>query len=126
MKRGVWVALFLLCASAPSLAQQGESDGLNDQQRLGRRVFAQSCGVCHLRPSYNVRTYGPMLSKASSGGDDARMRNTILEGTPRMPAFKHYLQSNEIDAIVAYLRTVPPPPRAQAPAPAPAAAAPVD
>ena len=124
MKRGAWVTIFLVCAAAPAFAQQGESDGLNDQQRLGRRVFAQSCGVCHLRPSYNVRTYGPMLSKASSGGDDARMRNVILEGTPRMPAFKHYLQSNEVDAIVAYLRTVAP--RVQVPASAPAAPAPVD
>lgn len=122
MKRGAWVALFLFSASAPAFAQQGVVDGLNDQQRLGRQVFAQSCGVCHLRPAFNVRTYGPMLSKASSGGDDARMRTTITEGTPRMPAFKFYLQSHEIDAIIAYIRTIAP--RAPAPAPAPAAAPP--
>ena len=124
MKRWACVAILVFCASVPMFAQQGGGDGLNDQQQLGRRVFAQSCGVCHLRPSFNVRTYGPMLNKNASGGDDARMRNTILEGTPRMPAFKHYLQSTEVDAIIAYLRTVAPP--AQAPAAAPAAPAPVD
>ena len=89
MTRGLLiVSLILVTWRAPGFAQQKDSDGLTDQQRLGRRVYAQSCGVCHLRPSFNVRTYGPMLSKNSSGGDDTRMRNTILEGTPRMPAFK--------------------------------------
>ena len=90
MKRGASVVLLLVLASAYRFAQE-PGDGLNDQQRLGRQIFAQSCGVCHLRPSLNVRTYGPLLSKASTGGDNGRMRNTILEGTTRMPAFKSYL-----------------------------------
>ena len=124
MTRGAWILSLFLVTPASGFAQQAGNDGLNDQQRLGRRVFAQSCGVCHLRPSFNVRTYGPMLSKNSSGGDDTRMRNTILEGTPRMPAFKHYLQASEIDAIIAYLRTVAP--RAAPAAPASAAPAPVN
>ena len=55
------------------------------------------------------------------------MRNIILEGTTRMPAFKYYLQSNQIDAIIAYLRTVPPPAAVAAPdATAQPAAAPPD
>jgi mono/diheme cytochrome c family protein len=37
------------------------------------------------------------------------MRRIILEGTPRMPAFKYSLQPAEIDAIVAYVRTLAPP-----------------
>jgi len=39
-----------------------------------------------------------------------------MEGTPRMPAFRYFLQPSEIDAIIAFARTVP------TPAPAPAAA----
>jgi len=35
------------------------------------------------------------------------MRAIITNGTERMPAFKHYLKPAEIDAIVAYMRTVP-------------------
>jgi mono/diheme cytochrome c family protein len=46
------------------------------------------------------------------------LREVIGNGTPRMPGFKVMLQPGQIDAIVAYLRTVPPPP-----APPPAAAA---
>jgi mono/diheme cytochrome c family protein len=89
-------------------AQQA-GDNLNDTQRHGRQLLAQSCGVCHLPPALNARTYGPLLNKASANGDDNIMREYILGGTPRMPAFKHYLKDNEIDAIIAYVRTVPTP-----------------
>ena len=117
MKRGALLVMWLVLAS-PSGFAQNAGDGLNDQQRLGRQIFAQSCGICHLRPSLEVRTYGPLLSKAAAGGDDGRMRNIILEGTARMPAFKFYLQSDQVDAIIAYVRTVPAPAAAAAGAPA--------
>jgi mono/diheme cytochrome c family protein len=105
--------LFLLTAAPYAFAQQ-PPDGLNDQQRLGRQVLAQSCGVCHLPPARNARTYGPALNKSTAGGDDALVRKVIAEGTSRMPAFKYFLQPAEIDAIVAFIRTVP------VPAPSPA------
>jgi mono/diheme cytochrome c family protein len=110
MKRSTLVFPFLLIACAQyAFAQQPDRDGLTDQQRLGRQILAQSCGVCHLPPAKNARTYGPALNKGASGGDDAVMRQFILEGTPRMPAFKHFLQPAEIDAIIAFVRTVPVP-----------------
>jgi len=96
------VALWTSGASA-----QQAADNLNDVQRHGRQLLAQSCGVCHLPPSLNAKTYGPPLNKAAANGDDSIMREYILNGTPRMPAFKHYLKDNEIDAIIAYVRTVP-------------------
>jgi mono/diheme cytochrome c family protein len=34
----------------------------------------------------------------------------ISNGTPRMPGFKHHFERGEIDAVVAYLKTVPAPP----------------
>ena len=109
MKRSALAVVVLLIAGAqPAFAQQAR-DGLTDQQRRGRMVMSQSCGVCHLSPARNARTYGPSLSKATSGGDDAKMRQSILEGTPRMPAFKYFLQPPDVDAIIAYVRTVPVP-----------------
>ena len=98
--------LVVLWPSGPS-AQQ--ADNLNDQQLRGRQLLAQSCGVCHLPPALNARTYGPPLNKAAANGDDNIMREYILGGTPRMPGFKHYLNDLEIDAIIAYVRTVPTP-----------------
>jgi len=105
MKRRLPTLLFALAATAPH-AQQSD---LNDTQLLGRQVFAQSCGICHLQPSMGVKTYGPMLNKTTAAGNEEVMRVFIVNGTDRMPAFKHYLKPAEIDAIIAYLKTVPAP-----------------
>ncbi len=111
-KRGV---AFAFLASGLSLAAGGASaQQLNEQQTTGRQVFAQSCGVCHLPPVMNARTYGPPLSKATAGGNAEIVRAIISEGGPRMPAFKHYLERSQMDAIISYLSTVPPPPAAPA------------
>ena len=117
MKSARLLVLLALAWPQHGLAQQ-PNDNLTEQQKTGRRILAQSCGVCHLPPAYKAQTYGPALNKATVGGDDVVMRSTIMEGTTRMPAFKYYLQREEIDAIIAYVRTIPAPP----PAPAPAAA----
>src|SRR5262245_22988657 len=106
MKRS---ALFLCCLLVVLCAQFAfgqAGDGLNEQQRLGRQVVAQSCGVCHLPPARNARTYGPLLNKSAGGGDESVIREYITNGTSRMPSFKYFLQPAEIDAIIAYLKTV--------------------
>ena len=109
MKHGVPTLLLALAAAAPAAyAQQAGSD-LNETQLLGRQVFAQSCGICHLQPSLGVKTYGPMLNKAAAAGSDEVMRAFIVNGTDRMPAFKYYLKPAEVDAIIAYVRTLPAP-----------------
>jgi mono/diheme cytochrome c family protein len=105
MKHGVSTLVLALAAAAA----HAQPTDLNDTQRLGRQVFAQSCGICHLQPSMGVKTYGPMLNKAATAGNDEVMRAFIVNGTDRMPAFKYYLKPAEIDAIIAYLRTVPVP-----------------
>ena len=61
-----------------------------------------------------VKTYGPFLNKDTTAGKDEVMRAIIVNGSERMPAFKYYLKPGEIDAIIAYVRTVPVP---AAPAP---------
>jgi len=107
MKHRVLALLLVLAAATPAVHAQ--RNDLNEAQLLGRQVFAQSCGICHLQPSLGVKTYGPMLNKAATAGNDEVMRAFIVNGTDRMPAFKYYLKPAEIDAIIAYLRTVPAP-----------------
>jgi mono/diheme cytochrome c family protein len=111
MKRSAAIrsaVLLSVLVSAGVFAQQAATDdGLTATQKLGRQVFAQSCGICHLPPQINARTFGPLLSKDTAGGSDEVIRGLISEGTPRMPGFKHYLARAEIDAIIAYLKTVP-------------------
>ena len=103
------VSTFTLVFAMAVPYAQAQSNELDAKQLQGRQVFAQSCGVCHLQPSLGVKTYGPPLNKTSAAGNDAVMRVIIANGSDRMPAFKHYLKPAEIDAIVAYLRTVPAP-----------------
>jgi mono/diheme cytochrome c family protein len=107
MMRSAAAVLLLLAAGPQGAVAQQAGTELSDTQKHGRQVFAQSCGVCHLPPAMNARTYGPGLSKETAGGSDEVIRGVISDGTPRMPAFKHYLQRAEIDAIIAYLKTVP-------------------
>jgi len=96
--------VFCLVILSSAASAQG---ALNEQQRLGQTLFTQSCGVCHLKPQITANTYGPTLSKESAGGSEDVMRETITNGTPRMPGFKLLFEPAQINAIVAYLKTVP-------------------
>jgi mono/diheme cytochrome c family protein len=95
--------------SAQGATAQQAGGNLTVQQTMGRQVFAQSCGVCHLPPTLGAKTYGPALTKDAGGGDDEVMREFITNGTPRMPSFKYYLKPDQIEAIISYVRTVPVP-----------------
>jgi mono/diheme cytochrome c family protein len=100
-------AAWLLAASAlPASGQQA----LDEKQLLGMRLFNQSCRVCHTKPLLTApQQYGPVLSKDSLGGQDAALRTFISDGTPRMPGFKYHFEPAQIDAIIAYIKTVPAP-----------------
>jgi mono/diheme cytochrome c family protein len=107
-KRLVWMAVALLGAGLQAASAQ-QPAALNETQLLGMRLFNQSCRVCHTKPQLTSPLYGPELSQASLGGQSDVMREVIANGTPRMPAFKHQFAPAHIEAIVAYLKTVPAP-----------------
>jgi mono/diheme cytochrome c family protein len=109
MKRSTWLVLVTLAASLDmAQAQQDAANApLNDTQLLGMRLFNQSCRVCHTKPQLTSPLYGPALSRQSLGGQEGVMREVISNGTPRMPGFKHQFEPPQIDAIVAYLKTIP-------------------
>src|SRR6202163_5139063 len=88
---------------------------LNETQKLGQRLFEQSCGVCHTRPTLVSGLYGPALSKEAAGGREDVVRDVISNGTPRMPGFKYTYDATQIAAIAAYLRIMPVPAAAPAP-----------
>ena len=102
----MWRGVLLLLLALPA-GTSAQPSALNEQQRIGQTLFTQSCGVCHLKPQITANTYGPPLSKDSAGGSEDVMRETITNGTPRMPGFKLLFEPAQIDAIVAYLKTVP-------------------
>jgi mono/diheme cytochrome c family protein len=115
MIRGVGIAILVLTLLALTVpqgawAQPTETGApLDDTQKLGQRLFYQSCVVCHTKPQITSGQYGPVLSKDSLSGQADVMREFISNGTSRMPGFKFQFEPGQINAIVAYLKTVPAP-----------------
>ena len=107
MRRSASVSAFLLpllaAVAQPAMAQD------SDQAHLGMRLFNQSCRVCHTKPQLASPQYGPVLSMNTLGGKADVMREVIGNGTPRMPGFKYHFKPAEIDAIVAFIKTMPAP-----------------
>ena len=103
------IAGFAVAVLAPAYAEVTAADtAFNAAQREGLRLFSQSCGVCHTQIQQRTRQYGPVLSRDSLGGDEAAMRDYIGQGTPLMPGFRFNFEPGQIDAIVQYIKTIPP------------------
>jgi mono/diheme cytochrome c family protein len=100
------VVAVLLVAGMPAVALAADVE-LNDQQKLGWRLFETSCGVCHTRPTLIAGLYGPELNKDTAGGREETIRDIVTNGTPRMPSFKYTYNPNQIAAIAAYVKTLP-------------------
>jgi mono/diheme cytochrome c family protein len=113
MKFRLCLVLCLLAALPQIAAAQVQ---LTASQKLGQRLFEQSCGVCHTPPTLVSGLYGPALSKEAAGGREDVVRDVISNGTPRMPGFKYTYDAEQIAAIAAYLAIMPVPAAAPAPA----------
>src|SRR5580704_7365833 len=108
MNRRAWMVLLALMPW-PAAASAQSPSGIDQQQKLGLRLFNQSCRVCHTKPQLVSPQYAPVLSMNTLGGKADVMREVISNGTPRMPGFKYHFKPAEIDAIVAYIKTIPAP-----------------
>jgi mono/diheme cytochrome c family protein len=105
-------------ALTTSVSAQTPSAGreLTGQEAHGFALFLQACGVCHGNSVYwgenrtGAHTYGPDLSWDTLGGDPAGMVAFISFGTNRMPGFRHRFSPEDLAAIVAFIKTIPPRP----------------
>jgi mono/diheme cytochrome c family protein len=107
MQRRVVLAIVLVGGLSQRASAASEHAQLNEQQRLGWRLFETSCGICHTRPTLVAGLYGPELNKETAGGNDEVIRGIVTNGTPRMPAFRYTYDPAQIAAIAAYVRTLP-------------------
>ncbi len=85
---------------------------LSEVELAGKKLFLQRCSVCHL-PPLNVpqdpdpQPFGPQLNGYVQGTEtEMRARQAIRVGTWRMPGFQYGLEPDEIDALIAYLKTL--------------------
>ena len=105
--------LLLVVGAQAAPGESAADDTLDETQKLGRRLYGNHCVVCHEKPQITSTQFGPPLYRDSVVGREGIMRDVISNGTPRMPGFKYQFDPAQIDAIVAFLKTVPaaPPPR---------------
>ena len=110
MRRSVLGAAVVVASASAAFAQAAPDASLNDSQKLGLRLFSQSCGVCHTPVQQRARQYAPTLSRETLGGDEELIREYISNGTPRMPGFRYNFEPAQINDIVQYIKTISPAP----------------
>jgi mono/diheme cytochrome c family protein len=83
---------------------------LSDVELAGKKLFIQRCALCHdLLGQPATTTVGPWIdgTVVKARGDEA-VRQKIMNGSQRMPAWRHTLQPQQIDSVISYLKTVTP------------------
>jgi cytochrome c len=102
-----------LCLPAPALSAQSPSRSAASEVPAGKLVFGQRCAVCHFDES-TADKIGPGLKglyargKFASGRkvDDAAVASCITRGGKDMPAYRDVLKPGQLQALVAYLKTL--------------------
>jgi mono/diheme cytochrome c family protein len=86
---------------------------LNAQEKSGEYLFLQRCSLCHVMkygrsgprlPTVWLNLDG--LFKNAGPDQENTVRAFILKGTPRMPGWQYTLRPNQIDDLIAYLKTL--------------------
>jgi mono/diheme cytochrome c family protein len=108
-------ALALLAASGCNVEPRKTDAelGLDPTQALGRRVFDANCARCH-EPYSKSGLHGPSLRNlykkqfmpSGQPANDDRITEVILRGRAKMPAFSGTLSQRQLDALLAYLKTL--------------------
>jgi mono/diheme cytochrome c family protein len=110
------VCVLALLAMFACQAERRKSDaelGLSPTQAMGRRVFDNNCARCH-EPYSSKGLHGPSLHNVykkaylPSGipANDDRITEVIVRGRAKMPGFGNSLSDPQIDALLAYLKTL--------------------
>ena len=118
--RGIYSLFAMLAVLFPLAlaagAQQSSSAALDEQQTMGKTLFNQNCRLCHEpRPAKAKdptleENVGPSLAglfRPPRSRPEAAVKVFIQVGVPdKMPGFRYGLKPEEIDAIIAYLKTM--------------------
>jgi mono/diheme cytochrome c family protein len=97
---------------SPRLLAQEDGGALSKEETAGKKMFYQRCSLCHLPPvrdrtRSNAKPYGPQLNGfVHDSQTEAQARQRIQKGSPGlMPGFQYGLEPEEIDQVIAYLKT---------------------
>ena len=114
MLRTCFVLAFA-CILGSASSSQAQSNSLNENQLAGRKIFQTRCSMCHVGqdPATELAdgttgrqwTFGPLLSKKNAANESG-LRRKITNGGPRMPAYKLALTGEQIDQVIAFMKTI--------------------
>ncbi len=116
MKPAILATLLAALLLAGCNAERRKSDaelGLNEQQARGRRVYEAQCIRCH-EPYSRWGTHGPSLKglykkpflPSGMPANDARITDVILMGRAQMPHFSQTISEQQLQDLLAYLKTL--------------------
>jgi mono/diheme cytochrome c family protein len=110
------LGLAMLLTLAACQVERRKSDaelGLTPVQAHGRNVYDQHCIRCH--EPYSTRgKNGPGLAGLNKKGympsgipvNDDRLTDVIMLGKAKMPAFKESITPDQLNALLAYMKTL--------------------
>jgi len=87
---------------------------LSAQERSGEHLFLQRCSICHLAAYSKASPTGwpnkaPSLEGVLQGAGpdkETAVREATLKGSLNMPGFQYALEPSDLDALIAYLKTL--------------------
>jgi mono/diheme cytochrome c family protein len=80
----------------------------------GQQVFKKNCNLCHF-PDKPDKKMGPGLKglfsleelpESHKPVDEKTIRDQIMNGTKKMPGFAKKLSPEQVDSLIAYLKTL--------------------
>ena len=107
----LFALLIMLFVGVLLPASSQAQDSGSAAAQAGKKVFYQRCSVCHLPPlrgrTAGVKAYAPSLKGVVSDAEtEQHARDIIRKGSGEiMPGFQYGLQPEQIDDIVAFLKT---------------------
>jgi mono/diheme cytochrome c family protein len=106
----VGIVLLVEASGALQAAQKESPAGsLTAKEFAGKKLFVQRCSLCHLPPLNEPqgKSFGPPLKNfVNTPERETRVAEIIRKGTTRMPGFQYGLKPEEIENIVAYMKTM--------------------
>jgi mono/diheme cytochrome c family protein len=113
---GVVVAAIAMHSLTASAQQAQSPTTLSATEKVGRKIFQTRCAMCHVGQDPATEfasdvaagqqtTFGPLLSKAQAANEE-KLREKIKNGGTRMPGYKLALSDQQIDQVIAFLKTV--------------------
>jgi mono/diheme cytochrome c family protein len=108
------MALTMFAAGCDAEPHKTDAElGLNAQQARGRRVWERHCQECHyayvsrgLRGPSMQGIFKKQFMPSGVPANDDRVRDVIVLGRSKMPAFGRVLTQEQVEDLMAYLHTL--------------------